>query len=274
MSFINLAARICQTFEVSTSNKSKVALEYKSNVKRDIVTGLDMALNEASKKFLAKTLPDCLLFSEEGMTKNEHAERLNKGKWLVVDPLDGSLNFFHGMPFYGYMATYLLDGKILAAVIVLPKDGQYIVFEDGKLTVSKHLALSKSAVSSTVYYGYAPNQSTDQQSTRNILFDLIDKKTAGFYRYGSACAGLYNLICQNHEIFIGHGIRVWDALAYMPVLKELGHLVKYAITNNELTIVTGSNRSLIDEIEYVFRDNQGTTLTDYEPTKALEIASS
>lgn len=273
MKFVNLAARICKTFETSAIGEGRKVLNLKGNVGRDIVTGLDMALQLATEEFISNAFPNCLIFSEEGIKEGDCAENLKEGEWLVVDPLDGSLNFFHGMPFYGYMATYLFEGRVLASVIVLPKDKQYMIFENKSLITSQPLDLGDGNIGSTVYYAYAPNQKENQQLTRNILFELIDRKTDGFYRYGSACAGLYNLICQKHNLFIGHNIRIWDAIAFMPVLKTLDYTVKYSISDKEITLLAGLDIDLIEEISSVFGENQSTKLNDFRATAPLEMHS-
>jgi fructose-1,6-bisphosphatase/inositol monophosphatase family enzyme len=77
--------------------------------------------------------------------------------------------------------------------------------------------------------------------------DLVDRRSSGLYRYGSACIGLYNLIGGRHAAFIGHGIRIWDALAYFPLLERFGISTHYHIGPSGLVFIASSDQAFIDE---------------------------
>jgi myo-inositol-1(or 4)-monophosphatase len=272
MNFINLAAQVCNQFETSKHDDSNCLLEYKDGLGRDIVTKLDLSLHKISENFMLKNLPNCRLYSEEGLKQNFSEGFINIGEWLVVDPLDGSLNFFNGIPFFGYMASHLVDGFFTKSLVVLPYLGQYIVYEDKEIISSQVISLAKTHTPKTVYYAYAPRQTELERITRNRLFKFIDTEADGFYRYGSACAGLYNVVCKKHNIFIGHGIRIWDALSYFPILQNLGYTVQYSLSKTSLDMVAGSDEVLIEHILSIFGSSQGTQFTKFHPDNALRIS--
>jgi myo-inositol-1(or 4)-monophosphatase len=256
MKLLNLAARVSHTFSMSGSLQMRTVQKVKDGQIRDVVTALDMKLHAVSEQFVAEQLPDCRLLSEEGCDENFHASELCKGSWLVVDPLDGSNNYTLGMPNYGYMAAYLRNGCVDGAVVVLPEHDQYIVLEARQVLYAQPLPVTEVAHHGTVYYAYPPKQDKAARQARGALMDLIDDESAGLYRYGSACVGLYQLLCGKHMAFIGHGIRLWDALAFLPLLASKGITVKYAIDSGHINLVATTNASFLERTEQILREEQ------------------
>ena len=161
---------------------------------------------------------------------------------MVVDPLDGSNNYALSLPGYGFMAAHIVDAKVCGSVVVLPEHDFYFVIEEGKYQHHNPFTLQKSNLCS-VYYAYPPSLTQSARKSREELINLIDNYSSGFYRYGSSCVGLYNLICGRHLAFI-HGIRIWDALAYFPLLERYGIKFRYYINSTSLILVA----SLCDEL--------------------------
>ncbi len=263
MKLLNLAARVAREFSMSDSPQIRAVQKVKDGQVRDVVTALDMKLHDISGTFITERLPGCKLLSEEDAGEDIEYGKLCESEWLVVDPLDGSGNHALGMPNYGYMAAHLINGSVIGAVVVLPEHDQYIVMEAGEIIYAKPLAFTESFDCGTVYYAYPPKQSVSERKCRFALMDLIDAESAGMYRYGSACVGLYRLLCGTHMAFIGHGIRLWDAIAFLPVMVSRNIIVKYAIHSKGITLVAGIKTSFVDAAERILLENQGITLHAY-----------
>jgi fructose-1,6-bisphosphatase/inositol monophosphatase family enzyme len=125
-----------------------------------------------------------------------------------------------------------------------------------------------------VYYAYPPTQDSAAFTARNELQKLIDAKSSGIYRYGSACIGLYNLVQGKHFAFIGHQIRVWDAIAFLPILRAYNINVRYSLNGMSITLVASRNQEFLKQSAEIFQQNQGIILLDYEignELKAIEI---
>jgi fructose-1,6-bisphosphatase/inositol monophosphatase family enzyme len=263
MNMLNLAARICNGFSSSGSEKMRTVQKVKDNQIRDVVTALDMELHHISEKFVIERLPGCKFLSEECVGADFHSEEWCHEEYLVVDPLDGSNNHAMGLPNYGYMAAHLNDGCIQGSVIVLPEHHQYMVFQAEQHLYAQPLPKNAAIDYGTVYYAYPPKQDSQARETRGALMDLIDRESAGMYRYGSACAGLYQLLCGRHMAFIGHGIRIWDALAYFPVLAANRINVKYSIKGNTLTVLASKSLDFVDSAAIIIETQQGIILYDF-----------
>jgi myo-inositol-1(or 4)-monophosphatase len=270
MSLLNLAARVCNAFITNGSQHMRTVQKVKDNHSRDVVTALDMKLHRISEQFVIERIPDCKLLSEEGTDVQAHLREWCQGEWLIVDPLDGSNNHAVGLPNYGYMAAHLQDGRINGSVIVLPEHNQYIVLQGEQILYAQPLPLNAANDHGTVYYAYPPKQDKQAREARGALLDLIDEKSAGMYRYGSACAGLYQLLCGRHMAFIGHGIRLWDAIAFLPVLTAKQIKVMYALKGNELTLLVSTRVDFLDSAAQILKTQQGIELHNFS-NDALKV---
>lgn len=257
MRLLNLAARVCNSFIKYDSQYMRTVQKVKNDQPRDVVTELDIKLHKISEQYVSERLPGCKLLSEEGVHLEAQIEKWTKGEWLIVDPLDGSNNHALGLPNYGFMAAHLQDGRFQGSVIVLPEYDQYIVFEGDKKIYAQAIPHTTFSDNRTVYYAYPPKHNKASREARNDLFDLIDLKSAGMYRYGSACAGLYQLVCGRHMAFIGHGIRIWDAIAFFPVLLSRQIKFVYAIKGNELTLLASSEVDFLESAAHILESQQG-----------------
>ena len=263
MNLLNLAARVCNAFSTGGSQHMRTVQKVKDNQSRDVVTALDMKLHNITEQFVIERLPGCQLLSEEGTHAQADLPEWRQGEWLIVDPLDGSNNHAVGLPNYGYMAAYLQDGRIHGSVIVLPEHDQYIVLQGEQSLYAQPIQQNSVNDHGTVYYAYPPKQDKKAREARSILFDLIDSKSAGMYRYGSACAGLYQLLCGRHMAFIGHGIRLWDAIAFLPVLTAKQIQVMYSIKGNELILLASKREDFLYSAAQILEMQQGITLHNF-----------
>lgn len=273
MNLLNLAARVCNEFSRSGLNEARTVLKIKDGQVRDVVTELDEKLHLITANFIKERLPECKLLSEESELTSAEALNLLAGECLIVDPLDGSNNYALGMSNYGYMAAHLRGGFLAGAVIVLPEDNQYIVFESGQSLFSQPLPESKQLRNAPVYYAYPPKFNISERRTRSALIDLIDEKSAGLYRYGSACVGLYRLIRGEHMAFLGHSVRLWDVIAYLPLLVSQGFDVLYCSKGLSFTLLASKRSDFLEDAAKILLEFQGMTLHKYSLNDSLRFDS-
>lgn len=263
MKLLNLAGRVCCEFSMSDSKEMRTVQKVKDNQVRDVVTELDIRLHAISEEFVAERLQGCKILSEEGNHEGFNVLQLLEEEWLIVDPLDGSNNHALKLPNYGYMATHLCNGRLSGVVVVLPEHNQYIVLDGEKSLYAQPLPLGEIPESGTVYYAYPPLQDPLARQVRGQLLDLIDSKSAGMYRYGSACAGLYQLLCGRHMAFIGHEIRIWDAIAFLPLLTSKQIRVLYKITGLSITLLASRREDFLESAALILQKKQGLVLHNF-----------
>jgi fructose-1,6-bisphosphatase/inositol monophosphatase family enzyme len=268
MSLLVLAARVCRAFVDATDSEMRVVQKVKDDQARDVVTALDIHLHELSAAFVNEFLPGCRLASEEGASVALDQATLEAGEFLVVDPLDGSNNVALGMPGYGFMAAHVRGGVIVGAVIVLPEHDHYIVLEDDQVRTSAPLDVPTAAPSATTYYAYPPTLTPAGAAARPEVLARIDERTSGLYRSGSACIGLFNLLRGRHAAFVAQEVRIWDALAFMPLLSHFGFAVRYRLTPERLTLVASQDGDIVEDLAAAI----GGELDEYGASKGLVLS--
>ncbi len=102
------------------------AVQHKGD--RDLVTDIDLAIQDDIAAYLAQTTPDIQLLAEE----SQHHTNINTTEWLwVLDPIDGTSNFVHGLPLCSVSLALLHRGRAVVAVTRAPLLGRtYHAMED------------------------------------------------------------------------------------------------------------------------------------------------
>lgn len=189
----------------------------------DLVSYVD---KEAEKKIVAalsKILPEAGFITEEG-TNTTRADRYN---W-VIDPLDGTTNFIHGVPVFA-VSIALIDGEevILGVVYEVNRHECFYAMKGGgafcndtKIKVSPAPDLSASLIATGFPY---------------YNFELIDKylaalksmmqKTHGLRRFGSAATDLCYVASGRIEGFFEYNLNSYDVAAGALIVQEAGGAV-------------------------------------------------
>lgn len=272
MKLLALSALVCNLFSSAAAGELRTVQKVKDHQLRDVVTSLDQSLHELAVSFVETRMPGCKLMSEEGLLAFSNPSDLLRGEWLVVDPLDGSNNYALSLPAYGFMAAYLVEGMVAGSVVVLPEHDLYLVTEGCDILISQKFSLEYTQATAPVYYAYPPKLSDAAVKSRTTLINMIDQRTSGLYRYGSACIGLFNLIRGRHSSFIGHGIRIWDALAYFPLLEHFGISAKYYIGSAGLSIIASIDTRFIEEACEVITLNENIKFSNLAHNRQLVIS--
>lgn len=272
MSLVGLAAMVGEVFASATADgATRTVQKVKDQQPRDVVTELDRRLHEVTSAFLTSDSPGVYLLSEEAVTPGFDVMQILDGDWLVVDPLDGSNNYALSLPGYGYMAAQLHNGIPTGAAIVLPEHDLYIVVDDDSLLTSQPFTVAAPAPSCGIYYAYPPRLDSGAQASRDELVRLIDSMSSGLYRSGSACIGLFNLLKGRHSAFVGHGVRLWDALAYFRVLELAAIPFRYHVRQTKLTLVASANADFVEEACSIIARHERIVLQPYRVGAQIEI---
>lgn len=73
--------------------------------------------------------------------------------------------------------------------------------------------------------------------------------------------------------FIGHGIRIWDALAYFPILERFGMFFKYHIGDTGLVLVASSNQDFVDETCSIISSSEKINFSFFVNDQKLVIST-
>lgn len=189
----------------------------------DLVTYVDHTSEKKLVSELGKILPEAGFIAEEDSSR-KRKERYN---W-VIDPLDGTTNFVHGVPLYS-ISIGLLDGNevISGVVFEINLHECFYAWEKGGTYLNGHeVRVSGAATleSSLVATGF-PYTDFSRLDAYNEVFTYLMKNAQGIRRLGSAAIDLAYVSCGRFDSFYEYGLNPWDVAAGSLLVQEAGGLV-------------------------------------------------
>ncbi len=193
----------------------------KYDVKRGagIVTKADTESEQIVGDFLRKKTKDFGIFGEEkGYTHK------GKNKW-IIDPLDGTTNFFHHIPHFNIAIALELENEIVAGAVYNPvnkelfygsKNGGAFKNKE-RLHVSKTKRLSQSILGS----GFAYMREKELKEALDIFF-RFSMKSHGIRRFGAAALDVCYVAAGIYDGFYERTLSPWDIAAGSLFVKEAG----------------------------------------------------
>lgn len=209
----------------------------------DFVSQADMRAEQTLREELEKARPGYAFLMEES-----GASGSDKWSWRwVVDPLDGTTNFLHGIPHWAIsiaLEKRLPDGntEIAAAVVYCPVNGEMFWAEKGvgaylndkRLRVSARRELHTALFATGI--PFAATSAKNRLAFARTLGALMPA-TAGVRRFGSAALDLAWVAAGRYDGYWEMGIKPWDIAAGMLIVREAGG---YA--------TDGEGKDLVDDV--------------------------
>lgn len=190
----------------------------------DFVTTADKKAEEVLVAGLTKARPRFGFLLEEG-DKIEGADTSNR--W-IIDPLDGTTNFLHGIPHFSISIALERDGEPVAGVIYEPITDQMFWAEKGqgaylngrRIRVSARRRLEESLFATGI--PFAGKQDHDRFLSQ---LKAVMAVSAGVRRFGSAALDLAYVAAGRYEGFWEFGLHPWDIAAGIVLVREAGGFV-------------------------------------------------
>ncbi|MBS1129311.1 MAG: Inositol monophosphatase [Proteobacteria bacterium] len=191
----------------------------------DFVTEVDKAAEAAIIQTLQEAYPNYGILAEES------GETAGKGdgeyQW-IIDPLDGTTNFIHGMPQYAVSIALAKGGVVEQAVVFDPNRNELFTASKGggaflnerRIRVSRRTRLGESLIGT----GF-PYRMFDKIDLYLSIFKELAEKTAGQRRPGAASLDLAYVACGRYDGFWEFGLSPWDMAAGALLISEAGGLV-------------------------------------------------
>ncbi len=197
----------------------KFGIEYKTN-EANLVTDVDKASEKHIKEFIQKKYPSHSILAEEGGKTNNEPEYL----W-VVDPIDGTTNFAHGLPIFSISIGVQKKGKTIAGVVYdVMQDITYSAeagsgaFADSqKISVSKNDNLAHSVLVTGFPYNISDNPENALEK-----FAALTKASRGIRRLGSAAIDFCYVATGVFDGFWEVYLHPWDICAGKLIVEEAG----------------------------------------------------
>jgi len=198
-------------------HSEKVEAKTKSS-HADLVTNVDLKTQEAVIQILSRGLPGVQIIAEE--KDNEDAA----GEVIYLDPLDGTLNYFHGQRQFAISLGYWVDRMPAAGVVFNPVDDDLFVAASGQgasrngrpIRVSPYRRLSQSVLATGWPY--------DKRELPRVLKSLkcLLPVTQEVRVWGTAALALCYLAAGALEGYWEWGLYPWDIAAGVVIAREAG----------------------------------------------------
>ncbi len=188
----------------------------------NLVTEADLEAERLITETIRETFPDHTFLLEEGQsTGTAEADHL----W-IVDPLDATNNYAHGIPHFSVSIAYAEKGAIQAGVILDPVRDEWFCAERGKgafmndkpIHVTKSNSLEESVVGTGFYY----DRGKLMEATLNSIHTLFKRNVRGIRRMGSAAIDLCWVANGRFDAFFEYQLAPWDYSAGKLIIEEAG----------------------------------------------------
>ena len=190
----------------------------------DFVSAADKKAEEIIRKSLEKTRPGYGFLLEEG------GEIIGSDKThrFIIDPLDGTLNFLHGIPHFAVSIGLEREGKLRAGVVFDPmrnelfwaEEGEGAWLENKRLRVGARRKLSDAVVTTGI-----PQLGVDGAEKFVEELVRVRSEVAAVRRFGSAALDLAWVAAGRFDGFWERGLSPWDIAAGFVLMQEAGGMV-------------------------------------------------
>ncbi|MBK6265542.1 inositol monophosphatase [Marivirga sp. S37H4] len=186
----------------------------------DLVSYVDKQAEIKLVEGLSKILPEAGFIAEEG-TSDKTGEEYN---W-IIDPVDGTTNFVHGLPIYSISVALQKNETTIAGIVYeINRDECFHAIEGEKgylnhhpIHVSKNIVLAESLIATGFpYYDF------DKMSVYFTILQDLMQNSHGIRRLGSAAVDLAYVACGRFEGFFEYNLNSWDVAAGAFIVQQAG----------------------------------------------------
>ncbi len=222
--YLRTAARAAQKAGdvIRSGFRNLEAGDIESKGKNDFVTRVDCEAEAAITGIIQKEFPGHRILAEEGGYSAAGGDYL----W-VIDPLDGTTNFIHGIPHFAVSLALLENDRLVFGLIYEPLSGDrfHAVLGQGAFLNGRPIAVSgttglDSALGATGFPFKAPGQAAAYAAA----FKSLLSKCKDMRRCGSAALDLAYTACGRYDFFWEAHLLPWDFMAGKLLLTEAGGL--------------------------------------------------
>lgn len=193
--------------------------------KIDLVTDTDMALEKYLVERLAPLAPGAAILAEESAESTDIPERC----W-IIDPVDGTTNFSHGLPLTGICIAYYEGGEVCLGVISLPVLGEcyYAYKGGGAFRNGTSIGVSgTSGIENAIIATGFPYDVEDRIDELLPAYRVVQAKAQALRQSGSCAIDMAWLACGRIDAYYERYVKPWDVAAGMCIIREAGGTVTH-----------------------------------------------
>ncbi len=190
----------------------------------NFVSLADKRAEEMIYSDLAKARPGYGFIGEEGGTR----EGADKSHTWIVDPLDGTTNFLHGIPQFAISIGLEREGTIIAGVIYNPATDELYIAERGKgafLNDKRIRVAGRRKLNECVVACGLPHIGRGDHALALKEMAALQEQVAGFRRFGAAALDMAFVATGRLDGYWERNLQAWDIAAGQIIVREAGGIV-------------------------------------------------
>jgi myo-inositol-1(or 4)-monophosphatase len=223
----------------------------------DFVSAADTRAEKIIYEALKYAYPKySFLMEESGSIEGENTDYC----W-IVDPLDGTTNFLHGIPHWAISIALRVKGEIMFGLVYDPiKDEMFTAEKNGGAFIHRNKRLRVSGrrdlMNATIAVG-APRRTAASKEQFMKEYQAMMAVSPGLRRFGAAALDLAYVAAGRYEAFWERSLKSWDVAAGYLIVKEAGGFVCELNNDKQNPVDTGNilacNQGLSHDVKKVLR---------------------
>ncbi len=213
-----IVAKTASFINIELDKRIELNVEVKG--RHNYVTHVDKTAEEMLVNGLANLLPESGFIAEED-TSSKRGEKYN---W-IIDPLDGTTNYIHGLPPYAISVALMAGEEIILGVVhemglnecFYAWKGSKAYLNGKEIHVSKVDKVNDSLIATGFPYTDFSHLSNFMETVRFFM-----ENSHGLRRLGSAATDIAYIACGRFEAFYEYGLNPWDVAAGVLIVKQAG----------------------------------------------------
>jgi myo-inositol-1(or 4)-monophosphatase len=191
----------------------------------DFVSAADRKAEKIVYEELARARPGYGFVMEE----SGEVEGTDKSHTWIIDPLDGTTNFLHGLPLFSISIGLAREGQIVAGLVYNPANDDMFVAEKGQGAYLNNrrlrVAARRDMADALIGCGVPHIGKAAGHARFRAEFDAVMAKAGNVRRLGSAALDLCFVAAGNYDGFWERDLKSWDIAAGIVIIKEAGGYV-------------------------------------------------
>jgi len=232
--------------------KLQVSLKGPAN----FVSAADRRAEETLYQELSKARPGYGFLGEEGGQR----EGADKTHTWIVDPLDGTTNFLHGIPQFAIAIALQREGTIVAGLIYNPATEEMFIAERGKgafLNEQRIRVAARKTLADTVIACGLPHRGRGDLALGHRETEAMAEQVAGLRRFGAAALDLAWVAAGRLDGYWERNVKPWDMAAGLIMVREAGGFVTDCDGGDEMLAkghIVAGNEAIQKEVVRVLRE--------------------
>lgn len=217
---IEVCKEVADFIYTESNNFDRSRIEQKTSF-NNLVSYVDKEAEQRLVRVLQRVLPEAGFITEEGTVEQS---RSNEYNW-IIDPLDGTTNFLHGLPIYSISVGLTRNDTPVLGVVyhVVRNECFHAIEDDNAYCNGRVIKVSNipSLEGSLLATGFPYYHSEKKDQYLEIIKDFLEK-SHGIRRLGSAAIDLAYVACGRLEGYFEYNLNAWDVAAGILLVKQAG----------------------------------------------------